>query len=286
MRTFLLTLVLFLSTPVFGETLRPQTVKEFQQTSVRIYGLSMKRGGTGSIFKSFKSGSHILTNKHVCRIIEQGGYVVRGKKRYLITHYKKFPDHDLCLVRVPTNFDINLVIADGQAQQSQASLVSGHPSLLPHILTKGHLSAEMTIKLVTGIKDCDKSDYERSPMKCMFFRGIPVVKDFEARVVSNFIQPGSSGSAVFSEAGEIIGVAFAGRGRGISHGFVVPHRFVSYFTSESKRFEWVKVGTEVDSGEYSLRFFNKHLCTIIDSVAAPNLSKFCINMNFDRIWSK
>lgn len=264
-----------------SETLFPTTVKELQTTSVRIYNLEMNSGGTGSIYRSYKQGSHILTNKHVCRLIEPGGFVVQDNKQYLITHYKKFNNHDLCLVRVEKNFGINLKVAGTLAKQSQKSVVSGHPNLLPHIATTGHLSGRISIKLLVGVKKCTDKDFEEVPAKCIFLGDRAIVETLDAQVVSNLIKPGSSGSAVFSEQGEVVGVAFAGSGGDFSHGFIVPQIYLFYFLQNAHRQPFVRVGTPVDNKGVDRRIFNFQKCQML---TLKSTGTICKSIKDNLIW--
>lgn len=268
---------------------RPQSIKDLYKTSVRIYDKGLNSGGTGSIFKSFKTGSHILTNKHVCKLVEQGGYVEYKDRNFLVTHYKKFPQHDLCLVRVASNLRVDLKVSETLVKKSSTVYVSGHPNLLPHIATKGHVSDHMDIDLIVGMRDCTKDDIEKDPLSCAWFGGLPEIQTFDSQVVSNLIKPGSSGSAVFNTNGEIVGVVYAGSGRGFSHGFIVPHLYVIYFIQNSHRFDWVKVGTKVDSKGLKNRIFNYEKCKspILEmSDKYKKIKDFCKNIKDNAIWSK
>lgn len=239
-----------------AEVLKPQDTAQFKLTSVRVYNEEMNSGGTGSILKSDEDGSQILTNKHVCRLVEQGGYVQRDGYAYPVIAYKKFSDHDLCIIKVNENFGINLTISKKIAKASDTIYVSGHPNLLPHILTIGHLSGDIEVRLIVGLRDCT-----RPSVDCLIFGGVPVIKSFDSQVVSNLIKPGSSGSAVFNNDGEIIGVVFAGSGRGFSHGFIVPQKYLLYFMAINKYTKFVLVGTPVDSHGLKGRIFNYKRCT-------------------------
>lgn len=281
---FLLSLFLFFSVNVFAVKLKPQTIVDLRNTSVKIMNLDMNGGGTGSIFRSYKEASHILTNKHVCRLIEQGGYVVKEHKKYLITHYKKFKHHDLCLVRVAHNFKISLSIAQTLAKPADTTYVSGHPSLLPHIMSKGHLSSGMPIKLIVGVKNCTKEDYKKYPGKCGFFGGIPVIEEFDSEVVSNLIKPGSSGSAVFNKYGELIGVVYAGNGRDFSYGFIVPQIYLLYFIQNAHRYSWTKVGTPVDDKGLRGRIFNYEKCEFKIFIKNDEIRKICSKVKDPYIW--
>lgn len=285
MKNIIIGLLTFIA-PLAMAEFRPQSIKDLRDTSVRIMNLQMNSGGTGSIFRSFKKTSIILTNKHVCRLIEPGGYVVTEKRKYLITHYKKFQHHDLCLVRIARNLNINLVVADKLAKPAQTVYVSGHPNLLPHIATKGHLSSNVTIELVVGLKECTEEDAKNHPLECVFFGGVPVIEKFSSDVVSNLIKPGSSGSAVFNSQGEIVGVVYAGNGREFSHGYIVPHIHVLYFIQNSRRYPWVKVGTPVDDGGLRDRIFNFEKCYNSFLIRNGQIEKICKRVKNPMIWRK
>jgi len=272
--------LIFIITLLFGSMsfgFTPKSINDFYNTSVRVYNSEMNSGGTGSIFRSFSNASHILTNKHVCRLIEPGGNVSYKGKVYPITHYKKFKDHDLCLVRVETGFGINLEVSDNLMRRSKKVYVSGHPNLLPHIVTKGHTTDNINVKLVIGLKECTTEDILEDPVSCGWFGGKPIVESFDSQVVSNLIKPGSSGSAVFNGNGRLIGVAFAGNGRGFSHGFIVPHLYLLYFTQNAHRFKWVKVGTPVDDKGIRRRIFNFEKCKspMLELKRFKKVKKFC-----------
>jgi len=279
-------LITLISILLFGSvglarTVRPQTVQQFSQTSVRIYSTTSSSGGTGSILKSTFFYSEVLTNKHICRIIEQGGQVEQNGKFYPIIEYKKYTKHDLCIVRVLGNLGVSTVISKTPPKKGSKTFMSGHPKLLPHIVNGGHMTSNMTIQLVVGTKSCTESDRE-DPNKqfyCMLMGGIPVVKKFESTVLSNLIQGGNSGSAVYNSYGEVVAVAFAGAGD-ISYSFVVPYKYVADFTRNHKRYKWVEVGTEVDNGDLDERFFNYKKCTSILK------SEQCKTLNMNMIWSK
>lgn len=284
MTKFLLTLSLMFSATAFAG---PKTVSELKETSVRIMNLEMSSGGTGSIFRSFDNASHILTNKHVCHLIEQGGVVDYKGKQYLITHYKKFVDHDLCIVRVAVNLKQNLQIAEKIAKESSKTVVSGHPSLLPHIATVGHLSEKMEIELLAGVRPCTADEIKGDPMTCAFFGGYPIIAVLQAQLVSNLIQPGNSGSAVFNDDGEIVGVVFAGNGRGFSFGLIVPQIYVAYFLQTAHMVDFVKVGTPVDEGNVKGRIFNYEKCDeVIFSKASAKIKQVCKSSSRTLLWMK
>jgi len=267
--------LLFIKVAANAEVLTPKTTAEFKKTSVRVYNQEINSGGTGSILKSSKSGSTILTNKHVCRLIEQGGYVEQSGRKYPVASYKKFSDHDLCLIKVDHNFGISLKISKTLAKASDDIYVSGHPHLLPHILTKGHLSDNMKIQLIIGVRPDDECEY--NVMICMILGGNPVLQNFDSQVISNLIQPGSSGSAVFNSKGEIVGVVFAGSGD-LSFGFIVPQKYILYFMSMAEYTPFISVGTPVDDFGLRGRIFNYEKCEKIKKTKSKKYIKarnFC-----------
>lgn len=271
-----------------GVDTRPKTIEELKETSVRIYNLEMNSGGTGSIFKSFDNATHILTNKHICRLIEPGGVVDYKNRQYLITHYKKFEQHDLCLVRISVNLNINLSVAQTINTVSSKAVVSGHPSLLPHIVTIGHLSERQDIDLMVGIRACTKDDMVNNLDTCLFFGGIPVIETLDSQLISNLIKPGNSGSAVFNTDGEVIGVVFAGTGREFSYGYIVPQIYLYYFLQNAHRISWVKVGAEVDDKGMSDRVFNFKFkkCEANLETQSNEIKDICSQLRNNLIWSK
>lgn len=265
-----------------AKTVYPRTVAQMRETSVRIVDAKMKSGGTGSILQSTAKATYILTNKHVCRLVEQGGNVYYHDVMNSVTHYKKFPDHDLCLVRIEGNLNINLTVSRDPAQISDSITVSGHPNLLPHIATQGHLSEVQEIELLAGVTPCTGKEGE-NPLFCLFLGGMPVIKKLEAQLMSNLIMPGSSGSAVFNKHGQLVGVVFAGQGDGLSYGYMVPQLPLLYFTQNVNHFEWVPVGTPVDDKGVQGRVFDYTKCKRINR-SDKVLKDFCNKTLNPLIW--
>lgn len=285
MKSLIILASILFSFTTFGKTFHPSTIEDFKKTSVRIYNLEMNSGGTGSIYRSYSNASHILTNKHVCELTVNGGYVVQNNKKYLVTHYKKFAHHDLCLVRIAKNLGVSLKVARTIEDASKVVYVSGHPSLLPHILTKGHLSDRVEIELLSEIKPCTKEDFTTRGMECIFFGGIPVLKKMDAQVVSNLIKPGSSGSPVFNKNGEIIGLVYASDSREASFGYIVPQIYLFYFLQNAHRHTWQKVGTltssNIDKKEKAVA-----KCSYTTLIKNDNIRSICKRIKDSMIWRK
>lgn len=247
---------------LFGETVRPKTVAEFSKTSVMITGYDGRSGGTGVIISSKRNESKILTNKHVCQVAKQGGIVRTDDKAAMVKHYQESNIHDLCLITVNTNFKINTVIAKSPPEVYDKAIVSGHPRLLRNIVTYGHFSGHEMISVMTGLRKCSIEELDDPSISfiCMLLGGIPIVKRYEAQVISNTIQPGSSGSAVFNENGEIAGLVFAGSGE-FGYGHIVSHEYiVSFFEIEVPQLVEVIPSQPVFSDQEESKVDWKRIC--------------------------
>lgn len=215
-------------------TVKPKTASDFAKTSVMITRYDGRSGGTGVIISSKKNESKILTNKHVCQVIQQGGIVRTDNKKAAVRYYQESNIHDLCLITVNTDFKVNTVLAKSAPEIYDDAIVSGHPRLLSNIVTYGHFSGYELISITTGLRQCLPEEITNPNTQglCMLLGGIPVIKNYEAQVVSNTIQPGSSGSAVFNKEGELSGLVFAGSGD-FGYGHIVSYEYiVSFFEIE------------------------------------------------------
>lgn len=216
------------------KTIRPAKAAEYAKTSVMVVNLSAKSGGSGVILHSSNLGSEILTNAHVCKVIKNGGFVQRESgERYLIHAYKISTQHDLCLIMIKANLRISTKVASDSPERYSEAHISGHPNLLPHVLTHAYFSGDMIINVMVDLKPCTDEQYRKAPFVCLFLGGWPVIETYEAQLVTGTIMAGSSGSAVFNEDGEIAGLVFAGKGgEGLSYAFIVPQVYVYSFTSD------------------------------------------------------
>jgi S1-C subfamily serine protease len=231
-------LSLILTITANATSLKPTTLKELRSISVKITNAEETSGGTGSILKSHKNASYILTNKHVCGVVENGGFVKDTENnKYKVIAYKTSFEHDLCVVTIKQNLGISLTIASQLPKPADVSIVSGHPRLLPNVITVGHFSDTQEITVMTGVRECTDKEVEEDALSCAFF-GYPIVTKYNSQLVSNLIQPGNSGSAVFNSSGEIAGVIFAGSGD-LGFGWIVPLLYVSHFVHNLNNQEWI-----------------------------------------------
>jgi len=129
------------------------------ESSVKIVRSDQRSGGTGVIISSSNTESRILTNSHVCKVIENGGLVISPKGQFRVFSYTHSQNHDLCLVKVKDNLGVNTKIASNPPRKYyEKGFISGHPKLLPNVVTSGHFSGKMIIQVLTGFEKCSEED--------------------------------------------------------------------------------------------------------------------------------
>lgn len=215
----------------------PENNSEYANTAVMITALDKRSGGTGVILDSNPSVSHVLTNKHVCGLVQVGGLVITDDgTAYPVDGYQVYKKHDLCLIEVHTDLKVNIKVAEKAPDEYDTSIVSGHPNLLPTMITTGHFSKRQVIQLIVGLSECDGTEEGQDALYCVFVGGKPIIRQFQSQATSSLIMPGSSGSAVFNSKGELSGLIFAGQ-QGLGYGFLVPWEYVRDFLTHKGRYE-------------------------------------------------
>jgi S1-C subfamily serine protease len=193
--------------------------------SVMITNMDANHGGTGIILKSSQDSSLVLTNSHVCGVVEEGGLVKSEAGQFAVSSYKRSKKNDLCLIKVEGDLKGGAKIANkAPVPYYGRAAISGHPALYPNVVTNGHFSGRAILPIVTGIRKCteeEKTD-EKSGIYCALLGGIPVIKKFDSALVTATIMPGSSGSGVYNSDHELSGVVFAGEGN-LSYAWTVPY---------------------------------------------------------------
>lgn len=220
---------------VLKTTVKPTNNFEYSATSVMITKYDGRSGGSGVIISSRRGESKVLTNAHVCSLLDAGGIIRSDSKKGIVKSYQVSEIHDLCLVTTNTNFNINTILASNEPEIYDDAIISGHPRLLPNIVTHGHFSQKEIVNILAGFRPCAPEDLEEGNENaeyCRFIGRIPLIKSLEAQIVSATIMPGSSGSAVFNAAGELAGLVFAGSGD-FGYAIIVPQEYLtSFFETE------------------------------------------------------
>lgn len=262
----------------------PKSGSEFAKTAVMITSENMRSGGTGVILESRPGMSLILTNKHVCQLVQVGGRVITDNGRaYPVESFRVYKKHDLCLITVFKNLGINIKLAKRPPVIYSGSVVVGHPALMPTMITSGHFSQWQAIQLVVDMKACDGKEENEEALMCMFVGAKPVVKEFQAQATSSLIMPGSSGSAVFNESGELSGLIFAGS-EGLSYGYLVPWEYVNDFLGNLSKYPSQTPNPSKKPSNFFAAYFKlEKICG--DKVSSVmNISNICHNYANLGLW--
>lgn len=210
---------------------------DYAKTAVMITSNNMRSGGTGVILDSHPGVSHVLTNKHVCELVQVGGLVITDDGvKHNVDAFRVYQKHDLCLVEVDADLGVNIKVAQEAPKEYDQSIVVGHPALLPTLITVGHFAQSRVISLMVGTKPCDGTEDGDDAVMCILYGGVPILRQMEGQVTSATIMPGSSGSAVYNTKGELSGLIFAGE-RGLSYGFLVPWAYVNDFLTHKNQYK-------------------------------------------------
>jgi S1-C subfamily serine protease len=212
---------------VSTKLIEPTTTQELAETSVKIMNLKENGGGSGVILNSDETGSEILTNRHVCEVAEKGGVVVSRKGKHKVIALKKSEQHDLCLVKIKENLKIRTEVSKKAPEFGDAAIISGHPRLYPHTVSRGTFGDRMEVEIVVDVRPCTKEEFEEHGFQCLF--GFPVTKKYDSQHTSALVLPGNSGSAVFDSEGHIAGLVFASGSRELHYGVLVPQQYVKFF---------------------------------------------------------
>lgn len=189
--------------------------------AVSAWVLMRTSSGTGTILRSGPSGSDFLTNEHVCDDAPKAGAIILLDGRpYEVTAIKPSRQYDLCLMHVKENIKKDTKVSELPAKVGDEVICGGYPLGLPLVLQKGYVSRAF------NIGERDKPEF--------------------VLLTSFIVQPGHSGSAIFNEKGEIVGVIEALKPANpkdsIGFGLAVPQQYVKRFIEkEAPRLPWVEV---------------------------------------------
>lgn len=192
---------------------------------VRITNKAGTSGGTGFHIQAPTGQTYILTNAHVCGLGKDSKTVFiardafdRKIERRIIEVSEKT---DLCVVEALPG-ESGLKLSGNEPTLQETLYIIGHPLLYPLTLSKGRIIDKISDETVL---DHVMEDGEPDSSCSMPKNRIKVIQDFfgpvracliviPAYVMNAQILPGNSGSPVFNKYGRVIGVVFAGDGRG------------------------------------------------------------------------
>ncbi len=203
-------------------------------------------GGTGFVVKAPSGKTFIMTNAHICNMTERPYVLIRqgnnDTRAYILAISR---DADLCIVANPGIGGGGLSVSSrSRARFGDAMNIIGHPYLNPLTLRSGFLNAVgvahvsyCRIQASDGVVARRNPDdfYVRPtllPIRApTASEPSPTRQDCEKALFSYYTDaesaPGNSGSPVTDDSGEVVGVLFAGNGRGVS--LVVPLEEVRIF---------------------------------------------------------
>lgn len=262
---------------------------DITKNAVMVVNKAMNHGGTGIIYESSSKGSYILTNKHVCDAIKNGGVVRTSNAQYQIQSFQESSVSDLCLAYVPANLKQQTKLASKEPNTFSPAKVSGHPALMPTVISTGHFSERSIIQVFTGMTQCTDSQQQdpNTALLCAFFGGLPIIKSYESVLVSATIMPGSSGSGVYNSSNELSGVVFAGQGE-FAYGWTVPYDQVAAFlNNESQKGSFEKIDQTINM--FDKGNDNKNLHEVLKKcVTATDIKilSVCAVLKRDVMWVK
>jgi S1-C subfamily serine protease len=225
MKFLILSLVIFLSSCNFLESYN------IENATVMITNLSSNSGGSGSVIYRSSTMSKVLTNRHVCEVTKDGGLIHSpGAGVSQVVSYIESETHDLCVITVADDLKASVLVANRLPELYENATISGHPHLLPTVVTKGVFGSKQTVQVAIGERPCtdEEKDSPTFGLFCAILGRLPIIKSYESTLVSATIQPGSSGSGVFNDDGELETVVFAGSGD-FGYAETVPHEYVVNF---------------------------------------------------------
>lgn len=285
-----LTLVAAVAIMLSGLYLARNTTN-LQNNTAMITNKDVTHGGTGIVYKSTAKGSYVLTNDHVCRAIKDGGGVIKTTQgTYQVQSMLESQVSDLCLTFTPANLNQNTKVASTEPKFLDTAKVSGHPALMPTVITTGHFSGRDIIQVVTGFTPCtnDELSNPQFGLICLIFGGVPVIKSYESLLVTATIMPGSSGSGVYNENDELSGVVFAGSGD-IGYAWTVPYdQMVAFLTNEVSTGKWTNLDQQVHILEKTENS-SKHLKEVLkkcNEATDERVLNLCSVLRRDTTWVK
>lgn len=167
----------------------------------------------GSGFRLRYNGKvYIITNKHVCDVSKRIGSpnhaFVENDDRFVVAKILKISKkHDLCAVEAASQAG-GLSLAEREASILEKIILIGHPRGLPKVIRKGRvIQHELEICI-----------YYPEGNRCL-----------ESTQISATAYPGNSGSPVFNESGEVVGVLFAGSPAYPGEPYIVPYKYLLEF---------------------------------------------------------
>lgn len=264
---------------------------DLKNNSVMVTNREQTSGGTGIILKSGAHKSQVLTNNHVCEVVKKGGVIVTTFGTYQVNGTKSSAVSDLCILTVLDDLYLDTKLASKAPKTYSEVRVSGYPALMPNVISHGHLSGRSIITILKGIKPCTPEDEKSAPLLCFFFKGIPQIQHYESVFTSATIMPGNSGSGVYNDQSDLIGVVFAGSSN-FGYSWTVPYEQTKLFVETEapsmqetlvSQEQSIVVKNQSDDSNKIKQATEK--CNNTKNMSL-DIKKVCKLLSFDMIWRK
>jgi S1-C subfamily serine protease len=179
---------------------------------VMITNLTANHGGTGFQVEAPSGRSYILTNAHICVGVEKPMVVTfKDNRQVPLRIIEVSSKTDLCLLESVGNLPA-LKMGSGLDVGETMGIV-GHPALMDITLTKGELIQYQKTAVPVPESFCTESRKVNGPFKETGNIFYPCAEFIErAGQTDVVILGGNSGSPCVNFWGNVIGIAFAGRG--------------------------------------------------------------------------
>lgn len=260
------------------------------QSTVYILNKARNSGGTGVILSSSKHESVVLTNAHVCNLVaERGGFVEGTAGSFSVAATKISEEHDICLLKVTGDLKSSTKIASRAPDPFyETATVSGHPGLMPTVVTTGHFSGFQNISIVVGSRECNEEDFKSGlGAICSLVGRMPILKSFDSQLVTATIMPGSSGSGIYNSDGELSGLVFAGRGE-LGYAWTVPYSAMKRFLEVEQFVLLYKRPTNLLDLNAEAASKRRDFESELEKACKrnPALSDICEDITSDMIWRR
>ncbi len=225
-------------TIIYGAFITPELHNHFLryevgESVVQVLLADRNGGGTGFVVQAASGNKFIMTNRHVCEVKDEAGFV-RIKHPSLkkdifrkVIHMSKV--HDLCLVSAK-GLDLDPITVGSDQKMGDTLYVVGHPGLRQLTVSSGEYIGRSNIDLLFEVEkkeDCPGTVHIiPPPWNFMLGREWMCTRSYPALETTTVIYGGNSGSPAVNKFGHLIGVAFAGNTEQEHANYIIPLKYV------------------------------------------------------------
>lgn len=209
---FLLAFIAYALTCPRYETVHPIKPVDFKRVAAQVNTAGSR--GSGVVLRSDSGGTDVLTAKHVCaNAVVLGSFVYVNREKHLVDSIKPSFQYDLCLVHTKDVLYLSVDLAKVSPKFGDVLRTAGHPLSMPLLFQEGRASETFNIL-----------PKDAAPEKLFLM------------LTNILVQPGQSGSGVFDEEGNLVGIMVSfktvypkGPPETIGFGLAIPRKHVEMF---------------------------------------------------------